>query len=146
MSDSTFSALWGFMIAIINIGALVGVFFSPTLNERLGRKGTLLLNNIPNLLGTLLFCLARKFYSIEMFAVGRFLVGINLGVANGALGLYLTEISPSEVRGLMGSLQGLMKRNIRIIRLIQLFLNSRNLLMLYLYIRYDYWHPRAYWI
>lgn len=99
------------MISILDIGAICGIWIGPPLNERIGRKGTLLLNNVPNIVGTILLCVARKIYSIELFAVARFIIGVNCGVASGVMGLFLTEISPTELRGLMGSLQGWILRS-----------------------------------
>ncbi len=54
-------------------------------------------------------CLAiSKFiYSPELLIIGRLIIGIECGLYTGLCTMYLSEVSPKRVRGMIGSLSGL---------------------------------------
>jgi len=91
------SALWGTVL-----GAFVGAW--PT--DRFGRKPTLLVVGILYFVSAVWSGLATDVFS---FSVARFLGGLGVGVATVAGPLYITEISPPEMRG---RLTGLFQFNI----------------------------------
>lgn len=62
-----------------------------------------MVNNVFALIGGLILTLSKVGQSYEMIIVGRFLVGINSGLSAGLAPMYLSEISPSHLRGAIGT-------------------------------------------
>ncbi len=86
---ATSMALWGTVL-----GALVGGWPS----ERLGRKKTLLIIGILYAISALGSALAPEVYS---FMVARFIGGLAIGASTIAAPLFISEISPSNRRGML---------------------------------------------
>ncbi|KAF7660639.1 hypothetical protein LDENG_00278280 [Lucifuga dentata] len=66
------------------------------------RKKCLLLNNFVAIGGAVLMLLSKIAMSFEMIMVGRLLYGINAGISLIAHTLYLLEIAPKRLRGMVG--------------------------------------------
>ncbi|CAB1354180.1 unnamed protein product, partial [Coregonus sp. 'balchen'] len=71
-------------------------------------KGTLLLNNGFAVIAALLLALGEKARSFEMLIIGRFVMGVDSGIALSALPMYLGEISPRHVRGSIGQFNAIL--------------------------------------
>ncbi|XP_066576125.1 solute carrier family 2, facilitated glucose transporter member 9 isoform X2 [Amia ocellicauda] len=102
MESGTVTLLWSVTVSIFAIGGLVGALLVPLLVRFLGRKGTLLLNNVFAVIAALLLALGELAGSFEMLILGRFIIGIDSGIALSALPMYLGEISPKQIRGSIG--------------------------------------------
>jgi len=109
-------ALWAF-------GGAVGSILGGLLGSRLGRKNTLLLNNIFLMTGILLqvrtvtslkssinlyhilkfVTFQTNNFSYNWILVGRFLNGIGCGIGMTISPIYLTELSPINLRGAFGT-------------------------------------------
>lgn len=89
---ATSAALWGTVL-----GALTGSF--PT--DRIGRKATLVGIGMLYFVSAIWSGLATDVYSF-MFA--RFIGGIGVGISTVAAPLYISEISPSAVRGRLAAM------------------------------------------
>ncbi len=92
-------------------GAAIGAFSGFFLPDILGRRGFLIYNSIPLILGALLGLLAG-FVKVRLLFLlcllgHRFLVGLHNGVAAGVGSMYLTEIAPLARRGMIGTLHQL---------------------------------------
>ncbi|XP_062874612.1 solute carrier family 2, facilitated glucose transporter member 9 isoform X2 [Trichomycterus rosablanca] len=98
----TLTLLWSVTVSIFAVGGLMGALTVPFLIKVLGRKGTLLANNVLALLSALLMALGERAGSFEMLIIGRFIVGMDSGVSLSALPMYLGEISPRQHRGSVG--------------------------------------------
>ena len=70
-------------------GAAVGSISGAGLAEKFGRKGTLVLDTIPLLLGAIVMATAT---SLNGLIAGRVLVGIGIGLASAIVPLYISEV------------------------------------------------------
>lgn len=102
VGEETVKLLWSITVSIFAIGGLVGALLVPVLIKVFGRKGTLLLNNVNAIVSALLLALGELAGSFEMLIIGRFVIGLDSGVALSVLPMYLGEISPRHLRGSIG--------------------------------------------
>ncbi|OQV18761.1 Solute carrier family 2, facilitated glucose transporter member 2 [Hypsibius exemplaris] len=70
-------------------------------------KGTLLINNVSGIIAAALLLFPSLAGSYEMLIAGRFVAGLNAGLNSGVPPMYFTEISPSSLRGAIGSVHQL---------------------------------------
>lgn len=87
-------------ISIALIGAVIGALSASYLNEKLGRKKALLVATIVFLIGTLLTTFSATY---TYFLISRLIVGLGFGVLASVVPVYLSEIAPSSLRGVIGS-------------------------------------------
>ncbi len=80
------------------LGAFFGSIFSGGFVNKLGRKLTLLYCSITFIIGTLLCAFAT---SVNIMIIGRFILGIAIGIASYTVPLYIAEISTPNKRGKM---------------------------------------------
>lgn len=91
--------IWTFIVSIFSLGGLTGALMAGPMSIRLGRKKTLLLNNVFLLSSSLLALLSRTAKSFEMIIISRFLVGINAGISMNVQPMYFGESAPKHLRG-----------------------------------------------
>uniref|UniRef100_A0A8C5P7C6 Solute carrier family 2 member 9 n=1 Tax=Leptobrachium leishanense TaxID=445787 RepID=A0A8C5P7C6_9ANUR len=108
MSSETISILWSLTVSIFAIGGLLGALMVSPMVNKLGRKGTLLVNNLFAIVAALLMSLAKVAGVPEMIILGRFIMGIDGGIALSTLPMYLNEISPKQIRGSLGQVTAIM--------------------------------------
>ncbi|KAM4710110.1 solute carrier family 2, facilitated glucose transporter member 9 isoform 2-T2 [Discoglossus pictus] len=108
MSNNTITILWSVTVSIFAIGGLIGALIVIPMLNVLGRKGTLLLNNLFAIVAALLMCFARLAGVPEMMILGRFIMGIDGGIALSTLPMYLNEISPKHIRGSLGQITAIL--------------------------------------
>ncbi|TRY96692.1 hypothetical protein DNTS_005941 [Danionella cerebrum] len=101
ISHEMLTLFWSIIVSIFTIGGLVGASVGGTLAIRFGRKGTLLFNNCFAILAALLMGLSSPSGAFELIIIGRFLIGVNAGIAICAQPLYIGEIAPRALRGAM---------------------------------------------
>ncbi|XP_036901793.1 solute carrier family 2, facilitated glucose transporter member 9 isoform X2 [Sturnira hondurensis] len=102
IDPDTLTLLWSMTVSIFAIGGLVGTLMVKLIGKFLGRKRTLLANNLFAVSAALLMTCALWAGAFEMLIVGRFVMGIDGGIALSVLPMYLGEISPKEIRGSLG--------------------------------------------
>ncbi|KAF9285023.1 sugar transporter [Linnemannia elongata] len=91
---------WSVLVATLTVGGLIGsLFVGSRLANRLGRRGALMVNNAPLVLGSLAMGMASSYGTMIL---GRFLIGIGCGAVTVIVPMYLAEISPAELRGTLG--------------------------------------------
>jgi len=95
--------IWSWIVSIFCVGGMMGGSMVGFISSRFGRKGGLLLNNVLVLVATLLMGLAQTAGSFQMLIAGRLVIGINSGLNAGLAPMYLAEISPTTLRGALGT-------------------------------------------
>lgn len=93
------------VVSTVLIGCVIGAFLGGFLADQFGRKKTLFITLVLFFIGILSLTEATGFYSI---LIGRFITGLAIGVASVAVPLYIAEMSPTESRGALVSLNQLL--------------------------------------
>jgi len=101
-ADNT--VLQGWVVSTTLAGATVGSFTGGALADKLGRKRTFQLDAIPLVIGPFLSATAQ---SVQAMIIGRLLAGIGIGISSALVPLYISEISPTDIRGALGSVNQL---------------------------------------
>ncbi|KAJ6119156.1 hypothetical protein N7523_003436 [Penicillium sp. IBT 18751x] len=96
--------LRGFLTAILELGAWVGVLINGVLADRLGRKLATFSGVIVFLLGVIVQACAK---GPSYILGGRFVTGMGVGTLSMIVPLYNAELAPAELRGSLVSLQQL---------------------------------------
>uniref|UniRef100_A0A8C0H3B3 Solute carrier family 2, facilitated glucose transporter member 4 n=1 Tax=Chelonoidis abingdonii TaxID=106734 RepID=A0A8C0H3B3_CHEAB len=96
---STLTTLWSLSVAIFSIGGMISSFL-------VGVRA-MIINNALAFLGGALMGLAKLGCSYEMMILGRFLIGAYSGLVSGLVPMYVGEISPTHLRGALGTLHQL---------------------------------------
>ncbi|GMK54291.1 hypothetical protein CspeluHIS016_0108770 [Cutaneotrichosporon spelunceum] len=78
------------------LGALFGSLGAGALSDARGRKGVLFLANVVFIVGALLQAAA---HAVSTMVVGRFVVGLGVGLASCIAPLYIGELAPTRMRG-----------------------------------------------
>ncbi len=98
------SNLSGFVVAVALLGSALGAWVAGRLADRWGRTRVMFLGSILFLVSSIMTGLA---FSVGDLILWRVLSGIGIGIASVMAPAYIAEISPSAMRGRLGSLQQL---------------------------------------
>ncbi|XP_069352812.1 solute carrier family 2, facilitated glucose transporter member 11 isoform X2 [Eulemur rufifrons] len=99
LPDHQVLLVWSLIVALYPLGGLFGALLAGPLAITLGRKKSLLVNNIFVVAAAILFGFSRKAGSFEMLMLGRLLTGVSAGVSMSVQPMYLGESAPKELRG-----------------------------------------------
>ncbi|XP_075425125.1 solute carrier family 2, facilitated glucose transporter member 11-like isoform X1 [Ascaphus truei] len=99
LDESLLTLFWSIIASIFTLGGLLGTHIGGHVTIKLGRKGTLLINNCVALIASLFMGIAYPTGYFELLIVGRFLIGMNAGISMCVQPLYLGEIAPKHLRG-----------------------------------------------
>jgi SP family myo-inositol transporter-like MFS transporter 13 len=94
----------GLITAITSILALIAAPFTGYFADRYGRKAVIFVPAMLFVAGAIIQAAASEVWAMVL---GRALIGIAVGVASGASPLYITELSPAELRGRLVTIQSL---------------------------------------
>nr|AHF27422.1 putative sugar transporter 16 [Phaedon cochleariae] len=107
LSTDGVEALYSVAVSIFAIGGMLGGFGGGMVANKFGRKGGLLLNNVLGISGACLMWCTKMANSYEMLFVGRFIIGVNCGLNTSLVPMYISEISPLNLRGGLGTVNQL---------------------------------------
>ncbi|KAK2394296.1 putative inositol transporter [Trifolium repens] len=93
------------IVSMAVAGAIVGAAFGGYMNDKMGRKKTILMADVVFTLGALVMAAAPTPWVI---IIGRILVGLGVGVASMTAPLYISEASPAKIRGALVCTNGLL--------------------------------------
>jgi MFS transporter, SP family, galactose:H+ symporter len=96
--------LEGVIVAIALAGAAIGAAMAGTLSDRFGRRRVILSAGLLFIAGAVVSAVAQ---GVTVLLIGRFLVGLAIGVASMLTPVYLAEISPARDRDAIVSLNQL---------------------------------------
>ena len=91
----------GWFVSCALLGCIIGVSFSGKLSDKYGRKIVMVLSAVLFLASAIGCMFASSFTALIIF---RFIGGLGIGVASMVSPLYISEFSPSRLRGMMVSL------------------------------------------
>ena len=93
--------LQGFLVSSVLIGAVVGAATNGILADVFGRKKIILVTALIFVIGSIMCAFAPNVY---ILILSRIFVGFAVGIVNFVVPLYLSEISPKNLRGTLVSL------------------------------------------
>ncbi|XP_051129131.1 inositol transporter 4-like [Andrographis paniculata] len=93
------------IVSMAIAGAIVGAAFGGWLNDKYGRKKSILLADILFFIGAVVMAAAQGPW---MIILGRIFVGFGVGMASMTAPLYISEASPARIRGALVSTNGLL--------------------------------------
>ncbi|KAJ6737525.1 hypothetical protein OIU85_019575 [Salix viminalis] len=87
---------YSFFGSIVTIGGMVGAILSGKMADLVGRRGTMWACQIICMAGWLSIAFAKKAWCLD---IGRFLVGVAIGILTYVVPVYISEITPRNLRG-----------------------------------------------
>ncbi|KAM7405442.1 hypothetical protein PAMP_012704 [Pampus punctatissimus] len=107
ISQTTLTALWSLSVAIFSVGGMFGSFSVGLFVNRFGRRNSMLMSNVLAFIAAAFMGFSKLAASWEMLIIGRFIVGLYSGLSTGFVPMYVEEISPTNLRGALGTLHQL---------------------------------------
>ncbi|KAL1700683.1 major facilitator superfamily domain-containing protein [Schizophyllum commune] len=92
----------GILTAVLELGALIGALGAGVLADRYSRRHSIFVACLIFLIGSLFQCLAHSLF--DLF-VGRAIGGVAVGALSMLSPLYISEVSPPELRGSLMALE-----------------------------------------
>uniref|UniRef100_A0A8D3CSF2 Major facilitator superfamily (MFS) profile domain-containing protein n=1 Tax=Scophthalmus maximus TaxID=52904 RepID=A0A8D3CSF2_SCOMX len=105
--QTTLTSLWSLSVAIFSVGGMFGSFSVGLFVNRFGRRNSMLMANVLIFIAAAFMGFSKLAVSFEMLIIGRFIVGLYSGLSTGFVPIYVEEISPTSLRGALGTLHQL---------------------------------------
>ncbi|KAL1231851.1 Facilitated glucose transporter protein [Trichinella pseudospiralis] len=102
-TQSKMDSVWALIVGIFPFGGFIGGMLSGLVADKVGRRNGMLLNNIVAISAVSIMSVTQYTNSHICLIVGRFVIGINCGISSAVCPMYLTEISPVKLRGMLGT-------------------------------------------
>ncbi|KAK9854854.1 hypothetical protein MYU51_003045 [Penicillium brevicompactum] len=99
------AALQGDIVALYDIGCIIGSILVFCIGEKFGRRWMLMGGGIIMILGTIILASST---TVAQLIVGRIVTGVGDGMNSSTAPVYQSEVAPSEIRGTLLTLQGTM--------------------------------------
>uniref|UniRef100_A0A8C4EAL9 Solute carrier family 2 member 1 n=1 Tax=Dicentrarchus labrax TaxID=13489 RepID=A0A8C4EAL9_DICLA len=107
ITKGSLTVIWSIAVAIFSVGGIFGSFSVGLFVNRLGRRNSMLIANILAFIAATLMGFSKMASSWEMLIIGRFVVGLYSGLSTGFVPMYVGEVSPTALRGALGTLHQL---------------------------------------
>lgn len=82
--------------SILTIGAMLGAVVSGTVADRVGRRSAMAISDLLCIFGYLLITFSQNFWWLD---IGRFSIGCGIGLLSYVVPVYISEITPKNLRG-----------------------------------------------
>lgn len=99
------ASLQGLVVSTLLAGAACGSLGGSGIADSLGRRKAFLLTTLPLLVGPVLSAGATN---LAAMLLGRAIAGVGIGLSSALVPIYISEVSPTALRGTLGSLNQLM--------------------------------------
>ncbi|XP_032614715.1 solute carrier family 2, facilitated glucose transporter member 7 [Hylobates moloch] len=96
--------LWSCTVSMFPLGGLLGSLLVGLLVDSCGRKGTLLINNIFAIIPAILMGVSKVAKAFELIIFSRVVLGVCAGISYSTLPMYLGELAPKNLRGMVGTM------------------------------------------
>ncbi|XP_075870524.1 solute carrier family 2 member 9, like 1 isoform X2 [Nelusetta ayraudi] len=93
--------IWSLMVSMFAVGGMFGAISVKFISGRLGRKKTMICNSFIHMFAAAVMLSSKSAKSYEMVIVARVLYGYSTGLGQSTHLMYLGEISPRKLRGLV---------------------------------------------
>uniref|UniRef100_A0A8C0GP87 Solute carrier family 2, facilitated glucose transporter member 5 n=1 Tax=Chelonoidis abingdonii TaxID=106734 RepID=A0A8C0GP87_CHEAB len=103
VGKSTLTLYWSLSVSIFAIGGMISSFTVGWVGDKLA----MLAVNVLSIIGNLLMGLAKFGPSHILIIAGRAITGLYCGLSSGLVPMYVGEISPTALRGALGTLHQL---------------------------------------
>ncbi|XP_069005220.1 solute carrier family 2, facilitated glucose transporter member 1 [Embiotoca jacksoni] len=107
ITKTSLTAVWSVSVSIFSVGGIFGSFSVGLFVNRFGRRNSMLLANVLAFISATLMGFSKMASSWEMLIIGRFVIGLYCGLTTGFVPMYVGEISPTSLRGALGTLHQL---------------------------------------
>ncbi|TNF65936.1 MAG: sugar porter family MFS transporter [Gammaproteobacteria bacterium] len=87
---------WSTVVSATVLGAFLGALLCGRMADYIGRRKTLIVISCVFIIGTLIAAFSIDWYSLLL---GRFILGICIGIASFASPLFISEVAPMHIRG-----------------------------------------------
>ncbi|XP_014102926.2 solute carrier family 2, facilitated glucose transporter member 1 [Bactrocera oleae] len=94
--------LWSTIVSIFLVGGAIGSLTGAKVANRFGRRSSFLYCGVFFIISAMLFYTCRMLRSVEALIIARFLAGLASGLTTACLPMYLSEVAPLSMRGVLG--------------------------------------------
>lgn len=94
--EHTNIVLQEYIVSAVPFGALIGATLSRVSSSLIGRKMSILVTAVLFSIGTLVAVMGHR---VDTLILGRLLMGLGVGLSSMIVPMYLSEISPPDIRG-----------------------------------------------
>lgn len=98
---------WSVAVSMFAVGGMFGGLISGWIADKVGRRGGLLYNNLFAFVAAAMMGLAKPIGVYPLIVLGRLIIGFYCGLTC-IVPMYLAETSPTNLRGMLGSLHQLL--------------------------------------
>uniref|UniRef100_A0A8D0H4B2 Solute carrier family 2, facilitated glucose transporter member 2 n=1 Tax=Sphenodon punctatus TaxID=8508 RepID=A0A8D0H4B2_SPHPU len=106
-SHAALTMYWSLSVSTFAVGGMISSFTVGWIGDKLGRVKAMLVINALSIIGNLLMGLAKYGPSHILVIIGRAITGLYCGLSSGLVPMYVGEVSPTALRGALGTLHQL---------------------------------------